>query len=603
MPSSIRWGLQVVILQMNFLLLLPIFACVTCCVLAAAIFGRGAPHRVGRLGAALAIAAAYWALCEILWTTSDDSATALWLIRAAAVGWISIGPITLHLFLELSGNPARERRAFIATVYGLNALLVALGLFTPWLDEEAIRTSWGWGYRVGPIFPFAYLFTGSTFFAGMIIGLRNFRAPLPAAERTQANVLIGGMMVAMAVASFTDGLLPALGHQVPRMGVVAITLFACTVGWSFQRYGYSLLAPGVFASEILATLPDGVALLHMDGRIRYANRCIESFAGVEPGRLEEILIETLVADFRCDPLEQISERECTIRSNSGIEVPVSISTSTLNDKQSNPIGLVLVARDLREVASLRSRLVISDRLAAVGQLAAGIAHEINNPVAFVRSNLGALYQLLNDVGSKMPAAVAAEVDESLSDGRELLEESLDGVDRVAAIVRDVKSFSHAGEARPERVDLNLLLDSVLRVSSPQIPAGCEIERRYTETPEVLGAPQELQQVFLNLVVNAAQAIESGDTIRVTTFREHDQVVTLIEDGGSGIAPEAIERIFDPFFTTKAVGEGTGLGLAISYQIILNHHGHLSVESELGRGTRFRVELPTLGDEDLEVAFG
>jgi two-component system NtrC family sensor kinase len=132
------------------------------------------------------------------------------------------------------------------------------------------------------------------------------------------------------------------------------------------------------------------------------------------------------------------------------------------------------------------------------------------------------------------------------------------------------------------------------VSAPQIPAGCRVERRYGEIPDICCAPQELQQVFLNLVVNAAQAIESGEAIRITTRVEGDCVVVLVEDNGSGIAPEKIEHVFDPFFTTKAIGEGTGLGLAISYQIVRNHGGDLSVESSPGIGACFRVALP-IGD--------
>jgi len=582
---------------MNLLLLPSILACITCCVLGVFILGRGGRQTADRLAATLMFAASFWALCEVLWNTAHDPEVALWLIRTASIGWAAIGGLTLHLFLVLADHPLHRNRRFVTAIHAISAFLMVLTLGTPWVDVGVVRTAWGWSYEVGPAFVIAMTYVCVTFFSGLWIGVRRFRHSIVPAERRQAHVVLAAMMICMTIASVTDGLLPSLGHHVPRLGVVVITLFAAIIAWGFQRYGYSLLAPGVFASEILTTLPDGVALLRLDGTIRFANPGMERLANAAPNSLSGRPIAHLISEVRGRTSEMIVERECSLRACTGEMVPVSVSTSSLSDKRGNAIGLVLVARDLREVANLRRRLVVADRLAAVGQLAAGIAHEINNPVAFIRSNLGMLSELLDTVDKRISPDMTADLGAPLAEGGELIAESLDGIDRVASIVRDVKGFSHSGESAPESVEINPLIESVLRVAAPQLPRDCRVERQLGGVPSVRGAPQELKQVFLNLVVNAAQAIREGGCIRVVTGREEDRAVIAIEDDGCGISPDLLERIFDPFFTTKPVGEGTGLGLSISYQIVSNHGGSITVDSDIGRGTRFRVDLPAEGIVD------
>jgi PAS domain S-box-containing protein len=384
-----------------------------------------------------------------------------------------------------------------------------------------------------------------------------------------------------------------MGRVVPRLGTTVITLLVGAIAWSFYRYGYSLMAPGAFASQILTTLADGIALLRLDGRIRIANPGMERLLGAEPGTLEGRSMVGLLEEIEFDPSEGLREQETHLRSLVGDPVPVAVSTSQLYDRRKNQIGVVLVARDLREIASLRNRLVVSDRLAAVGQLAAGIAHEINNPMTYVRANLCAMGSLLDTVHAKLSAELVRELDAELEEGHELVDESVDGVDRVTAIVRDVKDFSRAGGGEHEYVALVPLLESVLRVARPQLPVGCRIERRYVEIPEVGGSSQELKQVFLNLIINAFQSIDGEGAVCVSTAYEAGRVVVSIEDEGCGIPDDAIERIFDPFYTTKPVGEGTGLGLSISYQIVRNHGGEITVDSQPGAGTTFRVALPEL----------
>jgi two-component system NtrC family sensor kinase len=157
----------------------------------------------------------------------------------------------------------------------------------------------------------------------------------------------------------------------------------------------------------------------------------------------------------------------------------------------------------------------------------------------------------------------------------------------------VKGFAHAGEERAF-VDVNALLDSALRVSRPQLPPNARLERVFSDVPHVRASARHLQQVFLNLLTNACQAIGPEGTIRVQTSRTHDGVRVRVSDDGCGMAPEVLERVFDPFFTTKGVGEGTGLGLAICYQIVRSHGGEIAIESAPGEGTRVDVRLPADG---------
>jgi two-component system NtrC family sensor kinase len=334
--------------------------------------------------------------------------------------------------------------------------------------------------------------------------------------------------------------------------------------------------------------------LYLDGRIRSCNEPLAQLAQAKPREL----IDTPIGDLLTLPTHEFASElqnvECRLITSSGMRIPVTISTRMLRDRQEMGIGIILVVHDQRELVDLRNRLIVSGRLAAVGELAAGVAHEINNPLTYVRANLSLLRQHWDAVRSAL-VRQSGQVDDSLSsilqEGDELFDESLEGVDRAASIVRDIKGLSYAGSARHQNADLNALLDSVLRIAAPQIPPTVTIHRDYTQLPMIPCAPQELSQVFLNLVLNAAQAIRGSGEIHIATLREDDSIVVRVADDGCGISPEAADRIFDPFFTTKDLGEGTGLGLAISHEIVRQHGGEITFESREREGADFRVRLP------------
>jgi PAS domain S-box-containing protein len=271
---------------------------------------------------------------------------------------------------------------------------------------------------------------------------------------------------------------------------------------------------------------------------------------------------------------------------------------------------------LQQLAEAKSQLLQSEKMATIGQLAAGIAHELNTPIAYVYSNFGALENYTNDILEITEASLAVvsenkqgdinaliaqkNYDYLKSDITDLITESKDGLMRVKNIVKDLKDFARVGESEWQLGDVHKGLDSTLNIILSELKYKCTVVKHYDNNlPQIVCLIAQLNQVFMNLLVNAGQAIEIQGEITITTGicpTDPSAIQIIIQDTGRGVPPENLKNIFDPFFTTKPVGQGTGLGLSISWGIIAKHHGKIEVTSTVGIGSVFTIILPTNPNE-------
>ena len=275
-------------------------------------------------------------------------------------------------------------------------------------------------------------------------------------------------------------------------------------------------------------------------------------------------------------------------------------------------------RELRaaysDLKKVHEQMLQQEKMASIGQLAAGVAHEINNPAGFISSNFGSLKKYIArlDKGVDLCQKACAEfgdpqVNERLNnelealqlpfireDIQELISESQDGIERIASIVRSLKSFARREDETPREEHLDQCLDSALNIVNNEIKYKAEVIKDYQPLPPVSCLPQQLGQVFVNLLVNAAQAISTAGRITVRIRCETEWAVVEICDNGCGIAEEHLGQLFTPFFTTKESGQGTGLGLSLCHDIIRKHQGMITVTSRPGAGSCFTVKLPLLG---------
>ncbi|MDD2707798.1 MAG: ATP-binding protein [Verrucomicrobiae bacterium] len=332
------------------------------------------------------------------------------------------------------------------------------------------------------------------------------------------------------------------------------------------------------------------------------------------------------------------EREWTYIRKDGSRFPVFLSITGLFDARGECNGFLGIAIDISErkrmeaalaknMADLveinqllqtnQAQLVQSEKMASLGQLAAGVAHEINNPVGFVRSNLGTLQEyteafkklhslcvtLVDAVGNgdivrqQMIVRQIQSLDQKenldfiMGDIGHLLKESMDGADRVKEIVLNLKSFARLDEAELKDANINECIESTLKIIWNELKYKCRVSKKLGDLPSIQCYPGQINQVLMNLLVNAAQSIPEKGDIAIETEAREREIIIRISDTGKGIAPENMPKLFTPFFTTKPTGKGTGLGLSISYGIIQKHRGSIEAASEEGKGTTFTIRLP------------
>ena len=389
---------------------------------------------------------------------------------------------------------------------------------------------------------------------------------------------------------------------------------------------------------IVEAAPVGIIRCELDGRVTMANPALQKMLGyteaeilalgpdplVHPDDREEVVAALRAAGSRSGREPETATRRFLHRNGAIVHTRLSVSVAT--DAEQRPLFTLAVAKDVSEMIRLEMELRHSQKLESVGRLAAGIAHEINTPIQFVGDSVRFVREAVDDFVSILggyqklraeleadprwapEAARLAELEDAvdvayaIENVPAVAERCLDGLQRVTTIVRSMKEFAHPDAREKKPFDLNHALQTTLAIARNEYKYVADIETELGELPLVLGHGGELNQVFLNLLVNAAHAI--GDvvagtarrgTIRIKTRRDGDDAVIEIGDTGTGIPLAVRDRIFEPFFTTKEVGRGTGQGLAISRSVVVDKHGgSLTFVTETGTGTTFIIRLPVDG---------
>ncbi len=374
-------------------------------------------------------------------------------------------------------------------------------------------------------------------------------------------------------------------HRAIVSGLILLVLGSASLYFIFVIQNYYLIDNTLkslesYTANVVNSMPNGLISLDSEGRITTLNQNAADLLKLDFYKIKGKLLQDVMKE--CDlrnillPSANIFERQKECHLNDGQIIPLSITSSLLKDEEDNIIGKVIILRDLQDIKNLEKKVERSERLASLGRMAAGIAHEIRNPLSSIKG-FAQYFRKKFDPDSEDAAYAQVMANE---------------VDRLNRFIQDLLNFAKPQEPRFNPVDITTLMQHTLKLTEPDFrEKNIRVEARFDETiPPVMADGDMITQALLNILINASEAMENGGKLTITVRKNHEQSVHIfIEDNGKGISPADLRKIFDPFFTLKS--GGSGLGLAIVYRIIENHHGEIEVTSQPGKGTTFKINLP------------
>jgi PAS domain S-box-containing protein len=373
-------------------------------------------------------------------------------------------------------------------------------------------------------------------------------------------------------------------------GYAAMALENASLYRSVETKALELERLTAYTENIIESINVAIVAMDPDGRITSCNRAFEELYGIERKRITGSVIESLFPPDVITSIQRVTGTKCWtldspanifklyLESRTGKRLIVNLSLIPMHVSAAAGAGSLIVLEDITEKIQLEGQLMQAEKLSSIGLLAAGIAHEVNTPIAGISSYTQMLLKETPESDRRKP----------------ILEKIEKQTFRAAEIVNGLLNFSRLNGSEFKELDINQLINDSLALLDHQLQSSqITVESQYDRSlPPVYGNSGKLQQVFINLFLNARDAMPSGGELAVQTAMTDSMVIVDISDTGTGISEENIKRIFDPFFTTKEIGKGTGLGLAVTYGIIQEHGGRIFVDSDSGRGTHFRVKLPT-----------
>ncbi|HEX3043520.1 MAG TPA: ATP-binding protein [Bacillota bacterium] len=590
------------------------------------ILSKNPKAAANRICAALAFSYAIWNFAYVFFQTAASKPDAMFWENIASIGWCSFPALSIWLTLIIILKKSLLKKWYL---YPLLLFCPAFFVYQQWtgalIYDLVKRPQWWsivWSNSIWPWLYFAYNYFFMTI--ALFVGTKFVKKTrLIAAQKRGARLVRLVTIITLILGTITDVSLPLLNiYLIPPISSIILVILVGGMAYAISKYQFLTLTPAYAASDILGAMSDSLILIGPDGKIIEVNTSALNLLGYSREELirqpVEILFSSHDASFFTEIVSHFQSKEGAFkdhrmfyRPKSGILIPVSFSGSVLRDPDRNLIGVIAVARDLRELLRLQAnqrdyivekaraealeerarelqaaydklktiqaQLIQSEKMAAVGQLAGGMAHEINNP-------LGVILGFAQSITKRIPEA-------------DPLYRPLKSIEREAVrckkLVGDLLTFSRAGKTQAEIIDINATIDETLSLIEAQTKVkDIEIIKDYTTAmPQITANKNQMQQVIMNLCNNAIDAMPNGGCLTICTRNNETQIQITISDTGHGMTEDVKNHLFEPFFTTKEIGKGTGLGLSLCYEIIRNHHGIIEVESEVGKGSAFKLKLP------------